>query len=52
MMESYGYVNVLNLLEEMFQHGLYIPVEMIRLANASGILHTAFFSPDGIVTYP
>lgn len=28
-MESYGHVNVLNLLEEMFQHGVYIPGEII-----------------------
>lgn len=27
-MESYGYLNVLNLMEETFKYGFYIPVEM------------------------
>lgn len=49
-MESYGHLNVLNMLGEISKHGFYIPIEIItRLANTRGISHPAFFSPAGTV---
>lgn len=42
-MESYGYLNVLNFLEEKFKHGIYIPIEFTpTFADAFGLIRYHF----------